>query len=136
MGIHAASDTEYDWPWYGRMVGAYFDSHPNNPNVRTATLEVVNPNHPATSHLDDRWERSDEWYNFREINPDIEVLINLDEDSYEGGTNGEFHPIAWFHEYEGGRVFYTGGGHTSSSFDEPDFQQHLLGGIEYCLNRN
>ena len=136
MGIHAASDTEYDWPWYGRMVGAYFDSHPNNPNVRMATLEVVNPNHPATSHLNNSWERSDEWYNFRDINPDIEVLINLDEDSYEGGTNGEFHPIAWFHEYEGGRVFYTGGGHTSSSFDEADFQQHLLGGIEYCLNRN
>ena len=136
MGIHAASDTEYDWPWYGRMVGAYFDSHPNNPNVRMATLDVVNRNHPSTSHLDNSWERSDEWYNFRDINPDIEVLINLDEDSYDGGTNGEFHPIAWFHEYEGGRVFYTGGGHTSSSFDEPDFQQHLLGGIEYCLNRN
>ena len=136
MGIHAATDTEYDWPWYGRLVGAYFESHPNNPNVRMATLEVVNSNHPSTSHLNSSWERSDEWYNFRSINPEIQVLINLDEDSYQGGTNGDFHPIAWFHEYDGGRVFYTGGGHTNNSFDEPDFQQHLLGGIEYCLNRN
>ena len=136
LGIHAATDTEYNWPWYGRMVGAYFDSHPNNPNVRMASLDVINPDHPSTSHLDSKWERRDEWYNFRDINPDIEVLINLDENSYEGGTNGDFHPIAWFHEYDGGRVFYTAGGHTSSSFDEADFQQHLLGGIEYCLNRN
>lgn len=135
MGIHAASDTEYGWPWYGNLVGAYFDSHPNNPNVRDAVLEVVDKDHPSTAHLKDSWSRTDEWYNFKNINPDINVLINLDETSYEGGTNGDFHPIAWYHEYDGGRSFYTGGGHTEASFDEPDFQQHLLGGIQYCLGR-
>ena len=76
MGIHAASDTEYDWPWYGRLVGAYFESHPNNPNVRMATLEVINANHPSTSHLDSSWERRDEWYNFMDINPDIVTILN------------------------------------------------------------
>ncbi|MEN8789923.1 MAG: ThuA domain-containing protein [Flavobacteriaceae bacterium] len=136
MGIHAASDTEYGWPWYGELVGAYFESHPSNPNVREAALDVVDKSHQSTAHLPDRWMREDEWYNFRNINPDIRVLINLDESSYEGGTNGDIHPIAWYHEFDGGRSFYTGGGHTEASFDEEDFQKHLLGGIEYCLGRN
>ncbi len=135
MGIHAATDTEYDWPWYGQLVGAYFESHPNDPNVRKAIMEVVNRQHPSTSHLGESWERNDEWYNFKNINPDIQVLIMLDESSYEGGTNGDFHPIAWYHEFDGGRVFYTGGGHTKESFDETDFKQHLLGGLNYCLGR-
>ena len=63
------------------------------------------------------------------------MLLNLDENSYEGGTNGDKHPIAWYHEFDGGRAFYTGGGHTKASFDEPDFRQHLLGGILWCLGR-
>lgn len=136
MGVHAATDTEFNWPWYGKLVGAYFESHPSNPNVRQARLDVLNNNHPSTTHLQQSWERSDEWYNFRDINPDIQVLINIDESSYEGGTNGDFHPMAWYHLYEGGRVFYTAGGHTEASYDEPDFRRHLLGGIFYCLNRN
>ena len=135
MGIHAASDTEYDWPWYGKLVGAYFTSHPNDPNVREAKMNVVNRQHLSTSHLNDTWERNDEWYNYKNINPDMEVLIYLDETSYEGGTNGDNHPIAWYHEFDGGRVFYTGGGHTEESYDEPDFQKHLVGGINYCLGR-
>lgn len=135
MGIHAASDTEYEWPWYGKLVGAYFTSHPNDPNVREAKMNVVNKEHLSTAHLQDTWVRNDEWYNYKNINPDMEVLIYLDETSYEGGTNGDNHPIAWYQEFEGGRVFYTGGGHTSESYDEPDFQKHLVGGINYCLGR-
>jgi len=135
MGIHAASDTEYDWPWYGKLVGAYFTSHPNDPNVREAKMKVVNRQHISTSHLKDTWVRNDEWYNYKNINPDMNVLIYLDETSYEGGTNGDNHPIAWYYEFDGGRVFYTGGGHTKESYDEPDFQKHLVGGINYCLGR-
>ena len=135
MGIHAASDTEYDWPWYGKLVGAYFTSHPNNPNVREAKMNVVDKKHPATAHLKDSWVRTDEWYNYKLVNTEMQVLIFLDESSYEGGTNGDNHPIAWYHEFDGGRVFYTGGGHTEESYDEPDFQKHLLGGINYCLGR-
>ena len=135
MGIHAASDTEYDWPWYGKLVGAYFTSHPNDPNVREAKMKVVNRQHVSTSHLKDTWVRNDEWYNYKNINPDMNVLIYLDETSYEGGTNGDNHPIAWYYEFDGGRVFYTGGGHTKESYDEPDFQKHLIGGINYCLGR-
>jgi len=137
MGIHAATDTEYDWPWYGDMIGAYFVGHPNNPNVREASMEVLDTDHASTEMLpESTWVRTDEWYNYKNISSDIHVLLNLDETSYEGGTNGEHHPIAWYHEFEGGRVFYTGGGHTKESFSEPLFVAHLLGGINYCLGRD
>jgi type 1 glutamine amidotransferase len=135
LGIHAASDTEFDWPWYGTLVGGYFVNHPNNPNVRSAKIKVVDKSHPSTSHLPDVWSRNDEWYNFKDLNPNVTVLMNLDETTYEGGTNGANHPIAWYHEFDGGRSFYTGGGHTNESFDEPNFRQHLLGAIEWCLKR-
>jgi len=133
LGIHAAADTEYDWTWYGKLVGGYFDSHP--PGVHEAKIEVVDKEHSSTVHLSDSWMRTDEWYNYKNLNPNVSVLLNLDEKTYKGGTNGENHPIAWYHEFDGGRAFYTGGGHTETSFDEPDFRQHLLGGIEWCLGR-
>lgn len=133
VGVHAAADTEYEWPWYNKLVGAYFKSHPNNPNVRKAVINVVDKNHPATENLPGKWERSDEWYNYKDINPDLKVLAKLDEESYEGGENGDNHPIIWYHEYDGGRAFYTGGGHTRESFADPVFMKHLLGGIEYAM---
>ncbi|MEN1783564.1 MAG: ThuA domain-containing protein [Bacteroidota bacterium] len=135
LGVHAASDTEYEWEWYGKMVGAYFDGHPNNPNVRTASLDVLDKEHPSCQHLPVRWERTDEWYNFKNLNPEVTVTLMLDESTYEGGTNGDNHPMAWYHEYDGGRAYYTGGGHTKATFDEPAFRQHLLGAIEWCMGR-
>ena len=132
-GIHAAADTEYNWPWYNKLVGAYFLSHPNNPNVRKAAVEVKDSTHMAMMGIPARWERDDEWYNYKSIYPEIKVLASLDESSYEGGENGENHPIAWHHEYDGGRAFYTGGGHTTESFSEPLFLKHILGGIQYAI---
>ncbi|MEU6643905.1 ThuA domain-containing protein [Saccharomonospora sp. NPDC046836] len=130
-GVHAASDTEYDWPWYGDLVGAYFQSHPQ---IQPATVNVEDRQHPSTASLPYQWNRTDEWYNFRE-NPrqDVHVLASLDESSYSPG-NGAMgdHPIAWCHENSGGRAWYTGGGHTTESYSEPEFLQHLLGGIQYA----
>lgn len=133
MGIHSATDTEYEWEWYGKLVGAYFKSHPEQ---QQANLKVVDKQHPATAHLPETWSLYDEWYNFRDINPEIQVLIELDESSYSGGENGNFHPIAWYHEFGGGRNFYTGLGHTEEIFDKEAFRKHLLGGINYCLGRD
>lgn len=128
-GVHAASDTEYDWPWYGDLVGAYFAGHPANQN---ATVKVEDPAHPSTSSLPARWPRFDEWYNFQ-TNPrgDVHVLASLDERSYAPGAGamGADHPTAWCHDYDGGRAWYTGGGHTVESYAEPLFREHLLGGI-------
>jgi len=132
VGVHAATDTEYGWPWYNQMVGAWFVSHPKQ---QEAKLLVKDQHHISTRHLPAVWERWDEWYNFKNISPDIKVLISIDEASYEGGKNGAFHPMAWYHNFEGGRVFYTGLGHTNESYDEPLFLQHLLGGIQYAMGK-
>ncbi|MCC7387580.1 MAG: ThuA domain-containing protein [Phycisphaerales bacterium] len=130
VGIHAAADTEYDWPWYGELVGGYFKSHPA---VQPADVLVVDPDHPSTRHLPEVWRRTDEWYNYRE-NPrgTVHVLLDLDESTYQnGGMDGD-HPIAWCREFAGGRAFYTGGGHTTESFSEVEFLQHVLGGIRWA----
>jgi cytochrome c len=131
-GIHAASDTEYDWPWYGDLVGAYFESHPAN---QTATIKVSDDDHASTADLPERWERFDEWYNFQS-NPrgDVHVLATLDESSYTPGAGamGADHPTAWCHPYDGGRSWYTGGGHTSESYSDPEFRGHILGGIMWA----
>lgn len=134
VGVHAAADTEYDWAWYGKLVGAYFNGHPNNPNVRDASITVLDHNHISTKMLPEKWDRTDEWYNYKSINSAIHKLLNLDETTYEGGTNGADHPIAWYHEFDGGRAFYTGGGHTNESYAEPLFQQHLLGGLKWVMD--
>ena len=136
MGIHAAADTEYDWPWYAKLMGAHFSSHPHNPNVRKATVAVLDKTFSATNMLPDRWERTDEWYNYRTFYSGIKVLADLNENSYEGGTNGANHHISWYHEFDGGRAFYTGGGHTDESFSEPLFLAHILGGIKYAMGDN
>ncbi|MBQ72879.1 MAG: Crp/Fnr family transcriptional regulator [Planctomycetaceae bacterium] len=123
VGVHSAADTEYDWPWYGRLVGAYFKTHPR---IQPATINVENRTFPATKFLPEKWQRTDEWYVYRENpRPKVKVLLSLDESSYEGGGMNGDHPIAWYQEYDGGRAFYTGGGHTNESYEEPMFRRHL-----------
>jgi cytochrome c len=132
VGLHSASDTEYSWPWYGRLIGAFFKSHPA---IQRATLDVADRRHPSTERLPRRWTRTDEWYNFA-TNPrrSVRVLVTLDETTYAPGAGamGRDHPIAWAHEFEGGRSWYTGGGHTEESYAEPLFRAHLLGGVRYA----
>jgi type 1 glutamine amidotransferase len=123
VGVHSASDTEYDWPFYGALVGAYFAGHPD---IQSATVRIEDASHPAVQSLPRAWERRDEWYNFRR-NPrgSVNVLATLDERTYTGGTMSPDHPIVWSHTYEGGRSFYTAGGHTHESFSETAFMDHL-----------
>ncbi|NQV74755.1 MAG: ThuA domain-containing protein [Bacteroidetes bacterium] len=132
-GIHAAADTEYDWPWYGKLAGGYFLSHPA---IQEATLNVLDKTHIASKHLPEKWIHKDEWYNYKELNTNVKVLLSLDEKSYQGGKNGENHPISWFHEFDGGRAFYTGLGHTNESYADPLYLKHILGGIKYAIGNN
>lgn len=126
-GIHAASDSGYEWPWYGGLVGAYFQRHPA---IQPAILQVVDASYPSTRGLPVRWKRIDEWYDFRaEPDPAITVLLRIDEASYAGGRMGARHPMAWQHDYDGGRAWYTALGHTIASYSEPLFLEHLRGGI-------
>ena len=135
VGVHAATDTEYDWNWYGKLVGAYFHSHPSG--TPEADFIIKDQAFAATSFFTDTiWHRTDEMYNFKKINPDINVLITIDETTYDGGINGDYHPMSWYHEYDGGRAFYTALGHTSESFTEELYLKHLLGGIQYAIGDN
>jgi type 1 glutamine amidotransferase len=136
VGVHSAADTERDWPWYGRLVGAWSSGHPE---IQAATIDVVSPRDTSTMHLPVRWARTDEWYGFLS-NPrrnGVRVLLTLDESTYQprSWAMGTDHPIAWKHEFDGGRAWYTQGGHTVESYAEPLFVRHLLGGISYALGR-
>jgi len=130
VGIHAATDCEYEWAWYVKMIGGSFLSHPQQ---QEAKLIIVDNTHPSTKHLPATWQRKDEWYNFKNLNPDVTVLIKIDETSYTGGKNGDNHPMAWYHSYDGGKIFYTELGHTNESYSDPLYLQHVLGGIQYAM---
>lgn len=136
-GVHAATDTMHTVPWYGQLSGggAKFRNHPQN---QTAVQQVEDRTHPSTEHLGDTWTRFDEWYNFNvSPRPAVRVLTNLDETSYNPGSGamGADHPLAWCHNFEGARSWYTGGGHTEASYLEPEFLAHLLGGIEWTAGQ-
>jgi len=133
VGIHSATDTEYDWIWYARLVGGNFMSHPE---PQEAKLIVTDASYPATAPLPKEWIRKDEWYNFKNLNKDVHVLLKIDENSYKGGRNGTDHPMSWYHEYDGGRAFYTALGHTEETFSEPLYLKHILGGILYAMGDN
>ncbi len=131
-GVHAATDTEFKWPWFNQLVGAYFKNHPQQ---QDAVMQIRNQQHLATRELPATWRKWDEWYNFKDIQPGIQVLINLDESSYKGGENGAEHPISWYHNVGKGRSFYTGLGHTDASYQDALFLKHLLGGIQYAMGQ-
>jgi type 1 glutamine amidotransferase len=127
VGVHSASDTEYDWPWFGQLVGAYFMSHPR---VQEARLDVRDRTHLSTRCLPAAWTRRDEWYDFRAAPPaEAKVLITIDEKSYSGGKMGDFHPMVWQREFDGGRTIYSEMGHTHESWKEQAYLDHLAGAI-------
>jgi len=140
VGVHAAADTEYDWGWYGRLVGGYFYDHPGIhdtfPNVQPGTFQVVDQTFGATKDLPKEWKRTDEFYSFKKMDSSVHVLIKLDENSYKGGHRMGEHPMSWYHDYDGGRSFYTNLGHTPESYTEPEYLKHLLGGIQYAIGDN
>lgn len=133
LGVHSASDTEYRWPFYGHLVGAYFRRHPP---VQRATVHVLDRSTLAVVPLPSTFRRVDEWYDFRaDPRPRVKVLLTVDERTYRGGSMGLDHPIAWCHEDLGGRALYTAMGHTVASYHEPLFLAHLRGALDYVLDR-
>ena len=133
IGIHAAADTEHAWPWYGSdLCCARFVTHP--PTQRS-TVVVEDRAHPSTSMLPARWERTDEWYVYdrspRKVDG-VRILASMDSSTIEGAKMDGDHPIAWCRQIGKGRAWYTGGGHTSESFSEPLFMDHVAGGIAWA----
>jgi uncharacterized protein len=133
MGVHAAACTEYDWPFYGELLGARFARHPA---LQPGTVTVEDHGHPATRHLGATWDFTDEWYDFR-ANPrgTVRVLARADESTYEGGGMGADHPLVWAHEYGGAQVFYTALGHTPEAYRDTAFRTHLLGGLRQVMRQ-
>ena len=130
VGVHAAACTEYDWPYYGELLGARFARHPRH---QPGKAVVEDHDHPATRHLPAVWEFTDEWYDFR-TNPrgGVRVLATADESSYEGGGMGADHPLVWCRDHGEGRVFYTALGHAREAYEDPAFRAHLLGGTTWA----
>ncbi|GHH80922.1 ThuA domain-containing protein [Streptomyces capitiformicae] len=128
-GVHAAACTEYDWPYYGELLGARFARHPE---YQPGKAIVEDRDHLAVHHLPPVWEFTDEWYDFR-ASPrgSVRVLARADESSYEGGEMGDDHPLVWCKEQGAGRVFYTALGHAAEAYEDPDFLAHLRGGISW-----
>ena len=138
VGIHSASGSERQWPWFWAMLGGKFVRHPA---LQKFTIKVVDPTHPSTQFLGDTWQWEDECYYLDHLNPDIHVLLAVDlttvEDEkktdYPGSTFGNYFPLAWCHEFEGGRQFYTSLGHKAEYYTDPNYLQHLLGGIQWAM---
>ena len=128
VGVHAALDTEYGWPFYAELAGARFAQHPA---VQPATVRLEDSTHPATVGAPETWLRTDEWYDTTP-NPrsSSHVLATVDEATYSGATMGGDHPIAWCHPVGDGQAFVTAMGHTEESWDDPVFVDHVVGGIE------
>ena len=119
-----------NWAWYGEMFCCAFTNHSA---VQQAVVLREDSKHLSTLGLPSRWKRSDEWYNFTG-NPRscAQILATVDESTYQGGKMGKDHPIAWCRPVGLGRLWYTAMGHTETSYSEPLFRQHLLGGIRYA----
>jgi type 1 glutamine amidotransferase len=131
VGVHAATDTEYDWPWYGELVGAYFRSHP--PGLHSTLVQPERGGKPAGKP----WPIRDELYNYRS-NPrgQVRVAATIDERTYEGGTMAADHPITWCHAFDGGRSWYTGLGHDTAVYEDTNFLAQLRRGLRYAAGRS
>lgn len=142
VGIHSATDTEYGWAWYGKLVGAYFKNHPSNSPL-VGVLKIEDKNNPSTHELPPSFSRNDEWYNFKYVNPDDHMLLTIDQTTYNSTQteknvigDDKKHPVSWCHNYDGGRAFYTSMGHLKSAYEEPLFLNHVWGGIQYASGKN
>jgi uncharacterized protein len=134
VGIHAAGDSHYHWPWYGKMIGGYFERHPKG--TPKAVVTVQDAKHPATAKLPKTFERNDEWYYYKDFDPTVRVLVTVDPATI-GGGEADVNPnaVVWCHHFGGGRVFYNGLGHTSESFSEPYMISLIKGGLTYAVGK-
>lgn len=144
VGIHSGgADTEYDWAWFAKMIGYNFHIHPA---PQTATMKVLDYNFPGMDRFAKRFLATEEWYEFGAPKADdLHFLLAVDETTYKPAANwgakqgkgmGDFHPIAWYHNYDGGRAFYTALGHIPATYSDPNFMHHIYGGIYWAATGN
>ncbi len=140
IGIHSANAVERDWPWYWALIGGKFMRHAPHQEF---DVVVTDSNHPSTEFLGEKWTVNDECYYSNNLNPDINVLLSADmttvkdkkKSEYPNNIFGNYFPICWSHEFDGGRQWYTALGHDSETYDDPVFRKHLKGGILWVLKK-
>lgn len=134
VALHAAADSHYHWPWYGQMIGGYFERHPKG--TPTGTLTVADAKHPATAKLPKNITRNDEWYYYKDFNPLMHVLVTVDPATIgDGQPDVNPNPVVWYHNFGGGRVFYSGLGHQPESYSEPYMISLLTGGLTWAVGK-
>jgi len=133
LGVHSATDASHTWPEYGAVLGARFDGHPWTQDF---AVDVVDPDHPATAHLGERWDWHDEVYLFRDLRPDAHVLLRLAEGQVDLSAPGGLvpdcgFPLAWCVREGPARTFYTALGHFPGAWETPAYLRHLAGGLAW-----
>jgi len=141
VGIHSAAGSERQWPWFSAMLGGKFVRHPA---LQKFTIKVIDTTHISTEFLGETWDWEDECYYTNQLNPDIRILLAADlrgitdekKAEYPGSVFGDYFPLAWYHEFEGGRQFYTALGHKAEYYSNEKFLKHLRGGIQWATKVN
>jgi type 1 glutamine amidotransferase len=138
VGIHSASGAMRDWPWYWSLLGGKFNRHPK---LQTFTVKVADPKDPSTAHFPATFSWTDEFYFVDHIPDGRHVLLTGDlahlqdpgKDKFPDKQFGDDYPLAWRHEFDGGRAWYTALGHQKEHYSDPQFTKHLLGGILWAM---
>ncbi len=139
VGIHSASGSERAWPWFWAMLGGKFYRHSK---FQSFNVVKIDPDHPSATPVPDYWEREDESYYLKELNPGIHVILATDltsiddpqaHEEYPANTFGKYFPVTWCHNFDGGYQWYTSLGHLPEHYDDPVFMNHILGGIQWVL---
>lgn len=139
VGIHSAADTEHDWPWYQGLVGRTFVIHPA---IQTAKVHVIDKYFPGVEQMSSSFLWTDEYYQYSKPHSDkLNYILSVDEATYSPEADwgyaktkgmGDFHPMAWYQNYDGGRSFYSGLGHLPENYDQALFLSHIYGGIYWA----
>jgi len=140
VGIHSACGSERSWPWFWANLGGKFVRHPR---LQSFEIKVIDKEHPSTAHLGDTWQWEDECYFMNELNPAMKILLAVDlrtiddkgKDEYPGRIFGDYFPLAWCQEFDGGRQWYTALGHKDEHYKDENFIKHLTGGIEWAMTK-
>ncbi|MGO9095027.1 MAG: ThuA domain-containing protein [Bryobacteraceae bacterium] len=140
VGIHSASGSERNWPYFWSVLGGKFLRHPR---FQKFVVQVKDASHPATRELPSTFEWADECYYFDHLNPGIHALLVTDpakiddpqKATYFGSLLGDSLPLAWYQEFDGGREFYTALGHQMEDYANPILYRHIQGGILWALGK-
>jgi uncharacterized protein len=141
VGIHSACGSMRQWPWFWEMLGGKFLRHPK---LQPFTIKVKDLKDPSTAHLGASFEWTDEFYFLDNMPDGLHVLLAGDlttltdpaKDKYPGKKFGDEFPLAWRHQFDGGREWYTALGHKPEHYSDPKLTKHILGGILWAMGEN